>query len=393
MFKAGKVIKSLFSSSGTIQSTEKRSEIEKKTIQIGKKTLTVVGELPEKDRAYIQQHQSELEDKLESLAKNEAIPLSRRTEKGERKADQDYNYYLTQDKIIARWTGSKPKRLPKVDKPIEKYNIRQLKEEGIKPTEKKKLTYFSSGAIKNIFTLPGKYLLAKIQNSKKNNPIPYNLLKRIDTSSPHVQSFYVLDYISPKHGTQKQGLIMEEMDGDLETLVKNNTVNIKDLALQMSEGVMALHEQNIFHGDIKLENFLYITDENGKIQVCIADFDLIEKVDEKTQLKAKGTNAYAAPEVLLQYNLRMRFTKDEKTKVKHLEDQGRKKTDYKGKEALKKADVYALGKSIEKMMVLSRSKDKALSDLVAELTNNDSTKRPTIEEANQRLKTLMNSVP
>jgi len=46
-----------------------------------------------------------------------------------------------------------------------------------------------------------------------------------------------------------------------------------NLCIQMIESVSYLHELDILHRDIKLDNFLISKDEKGEILVKLTDFD------------------------------------------------------------------------------------------------------------------------
>jgi len=46
-----------------------------------------------------------------------------------------------------------------------------------------------------------------------------------------------------------------------------------ELSIQMIDCVNYLHELDILHRDIKLDNFLISEDESGKIVVKLNDFD------------------------------------------------------------------------------------------------------------------------
>ena len=63
-------------------------------------------------------------------------------------------------------------------------------------------------------------------------------------------------------------------EGDLNRIIPElNTREGLDVAAQMVSAIIALHENNIFHRDIQPGNFLYTIDEQGHIQIKIADFE------------------------------------------------------------------------------------------------------------------------
>ena len=74
----------------------------------------------------------------------------------------------------------------------------------------------------------------------------------------------------------------------------NTDEDIKNIISQMINAVQFLHEKNISHGDIKLENFL-ITD---KKRIILIDFGLSTIGTNPIFIK-KGTAMYAAPEMVI----------------------------------------------------------------------------------------------
>ena len=49
----------------------------------------------------------------------------------------------------------------------------------------------------------------------------------------------------------------------------------------MLQSIDHCHRKNIVHRDVKLENFLVDTSEDGKIIIKLADFGLASEIDEE----------------------------------------------------------------------------------------------------------------
>eukprot|EP00300_Choanocystis_sp_HF-7_P041213 c7886_g1_i1.p1 GENE.c7886_g1_i1~~c7886_g1_i1.p1 ORF type:complete len:317 (+),score=66.85 c7886_g1_i1:167-1117(+) len=87
--------------------------------------------------------------------------------------------------------------------------------------------------------------------------------------------------------------IVQSPNGQLPELVA------REVAVQLIEGLTALHDSNIIHRDLKPENILMVNPRGGPIEIKIADFGLATYYDENVPLvKNCGTTAYTAPEVL-----------------------------------------------------------------------------------------------
>ena len=93
-------------------------------------------------------------------------------------------------------------------------------------------------------------------------------------------------------------IIMEYING-LEMLdyvsYSNNSDDdtIKNIIKQMSNAIKFLHDRDITHGDIKLENFLI----TKKHRIVLIDFGL-STVGNNPIFRKKGTAMYAAPELI-----------------------------------------------------------------------------------------------
>eukprot|EP01080_Neovahlkampfia_damariscottae_P004094 gene4094-7382_t len=92
--------------------------------------------------------------------------------------------------------------------------------------------------------------------------------------------------------------------GDLATYAKKKKKftqeELFDIFLQISKGIEYLHDNNIAHRDIKLENvFLTQNNEEKKLQLLIGDFGYATSYNESSMKKTVvGTMDYVAPEIM-----------------------------------------------------------------------------------------------
>lgn len=128
-------------------------------------------------------------------------------------------------------------------------------------------------------------------------------------------------------------LITIEEDGGKELfdyiITDEKSVNI-DKLIQMAECISFMHNIDLVHNDIKLENF--IIDENGHIKII--DFGFAIKLNQDTISTTRttgGTAPFMAPEVLC------------KKPIDNIED-------------FKKRDVYSFGLTLAAIFVSNRSK-------------------------------------
>lgn len=106
------------------------------------------------------------------------------------------------------------------------------------------------------------------------------------------------------------GTYFKEYDGDLKRFIKDpekkdpnenrkqklvDSGQFESVAYQIISAVNCLHSQDITHGDIKPENFLFY-EKNGEIKVVLGDLDGLGKVNAKGELenkpKTEGTVKY-----------------------------------------------------------------------------------------------------
>ncbi|WP_131778034.1 protein kinase domain-containing protein [Legionella bozemanae] len=71
------------------------------------------------------------------------------------------------------------------------------------------------------------------------------------------------------------------------------------VAARIASEMLLLQQKGVVHRDLKPANICYKKLSNGQFLIIFIDFGLAEDVDSKNNLKASGTLAYMAPEVIL----------------------------------------------------------------------------------------------
>jgi len=102
------------------------------------------------------------------------------------------------------------------------------------------------------------------------------------------------------------GYTSELMDGDLHDYYRKTYINQKeylDIILQLVKGLCFIHSWGIIHRDIKPQNILVKKDENGNLNIKIADLGLVRGgcvvLQSVLQTKEAFTLWYRPPELLL----------------------------------------------------------------------------------------------
>ena len=145
--------------------------------------------------------------------------------------------------------------------------------------------------------------LKKIKMSKQKEGFPLTSVREINIllSLEHPNILNVSEVVVGK-SLDSIFLVMEFMEHDLKGLLEDmrqpfSTAEVKAVMKQLLRGLSHMHDQWIFHRDLKTSNILY----NNKGQVKICDFGLARTygspLKEYTQLVV--TLWYRAPELLL----------------------------------------------------------------------------------------------
>lgn len=66
------------------------------------------------------------------------------------------------------------------------------------------------------------------------------------------------------------------------------------------KGLKSLHSQNVFHGNLKLDNIIFGATQRDENEIFLINLKYNEEITEfyRERLIKKGTNMYVAPEVL-----------------------------------------------------------------------------------------------
>ena len=161
------------------------------------------------------------------------------------------------------------------------------------------------GSVGTIYSLNDLNLVVKIMNLKMLYLIELDIMSRLR----HQNLMQIIDFgifettkntIKKVEFNEEQediffGFVMEKAKTNLKNYVpksKQETVNIIN---QIKQGLFYLHENNIIHGDIKLENILVFDDGTVKL----TDFGLSRYTSSgKTKSVIYGSLGYLSPEVI-----------------------------------------------------------------------------------------------
>ena len=111
---------------------------------------------------------------------------------------------------------------------------------------------------------------------------------------PRIVKFYGYQFIKDEDNNEYVVFEMERCRSSLKQYLDEQCLNNKPfspelkmkLAIQMIDSVHFLHELDILHRDIKLDNFLISEDEKGEIVVKLTDFDQAAQLEENYDWKS-----------------------------------------------------------------------------------------------------------
>jgi len=98
-------------------------------------------------------------------------------------------------------------------------------------------------------------------------------------------------------------VVMKKGDGDLINLLTENNLSMftkMNIIYQMTLSLHYLQRNNVFHGDIKLENFIYKKVNDVYYHVKLIDFETsVDTTNRKTMYGLRGTPTYVSPEMVI----------------------------------------------------------------------------------------------
>lgn len=223
------------------------------------------------------------------------------------------NKYLNID-LIGKGSNGQVYLIQEIDKQKQLFVIKILKQKDIKL-----LNYFNiiTKIIKKITDLNNPNIIKMISYGRGN--IKFSAEVEGDAGTAEGEEFNDRFYAIYEYASK--GTLIDYFINLNKPYLEEKYVLI--IFKNIAKGLQAMHNNNIYHRDIKLENILF--DEKYTPKIC--DFGFIIQKSDKLFFKA-GTPQYCAPEILV--------TKEEL-----------KKNGYFGE----KADIYSLGITIMKLLV------------------------------------------
>jgi serine/threonine protein kinase len=127
----------------------------------------------------------------------------------------------------------------------------------------------------------------------------YKILSSLD-------NFHIIKVIDYRMDHRHEYLILEFAPfGDLLNYINKykplSEMRAKNIFRQLVSAVKYLHDRNIIHADIKLENILIFDIQEDFLEIKLGDFGFAEKISGEKCQYSRGSLNYAAPEVAL-YN-------------------------------------------------------------------------------------------
>lgn len=97
--------------------------------------------------------------------------------------------------------------------------------------------------------------------------------------------------------------VMPVFDGNLDDLIATRRDEVTgaflDLAIPLTEGLVAAHRQNVIHRDIKPANILFREEPDGSLRLALADFGIAKLISKSPADTVIGTAKYMALEIFL----------------------------------------------------------------------------------------------
>lgn len=147
------------------------------------------------------------------------------------------------------------------------------------------IKYISRGTFSKVWLVfdltINQYFALKIQDDEDNEPLlnEIKMLNLIQRNSKNSNICYLVDYFDVKiDGVTKKALLMELLGDSIEKLLYEENDDIisldliKKIARSMLYGINGLHQNNLIHCDLKLDNILF-SEKNKNIK------NIIEKVN------------------------------------------------------------------------------------------------------------------
>jgi serine/threonine protein kinase len=150
----------------------------------------------------------------------------------------------------------------------------------------------------------GATVVAKVINKKVLDPKIYNNVMK---EAKILESLHHKNIITIYHTEENEDTITFFMDyypgGDIHSFSEEYEYLSECMAFtiisQLVEAVEYLHQHNVIHRDIKLENLLYDNETNMHIVLSDFGFSTIRAPDDPLLQNFPGSPAYAAPELML----------------------------------------------------------------------------------------------